>query len=169
MADHPSQVRQLGNLGNTPAGQFGYASGSRGNSYYEFATSPESDFHPSRSISLASTAVTPAGTGAFNNSGGGQYYADLAAKMDASLFRPAKAGGIFGGTKGESGVTQGDTGTLPIPPTTVYYLRAQDQNCLPTISYVYWTSTIISLSSYTGALPCGGPLINLTVLAQRIT
>src|SRR5271157_3922381 len=117
MADHPSQVRQLGNLGNTPAGQFGYASGSRGNSYYEFATSPESDFHPSRSISLASTAVTPAGTGAFNNSGGGQHYADLAAKMDASLFRPAKAGGIFGGTKGESGVTQGDTGTLPIPPT----------------------------------------------------
>lgn len=45
---------------------------------------------------------------------------------------------------------------------TYYKLRAQDTSQLPTVAYVYWTSTSPTLSSFTG----GGTLAGLTVLAS---
>jgi hypothetical protein len=46
-----------------------------------------------------------------------------------------------------------------------YFLRAQDQGCLPSVTYVEWISSTPTIGSYGGSLPCGGPLINLSVLA----
>lgn len=55
--------------------------------------------------------------------------------------------------------------------TTYYKLRARDAACSPVTpsSYVEWvtTTTPLTVASYGGALPCGGPLVDLTVLSIR--
>lgn len=55
--------------------------------------------------------------------------------------------------------------------TTYYKLRARDSACSPVTpsSYVEWVTTVtpLTVASYGGALPCGGPLVDLTVLSIR--
>ena len=164
-----SQARQVSNLGNSPAGQTGYPTGSRGNSYYEFGSTKDPQTRVHKNTGLKSP-ISMAGAGTPTDAHGDTYY-EFQEKMDASLARFSKTFGLFGGANAESGSTQADTGSLPVTAgsavVTHYYLRAQDQGCLPTITYVYWVSTVISIGSYGGSLPCGGPLINLTVLSQR--
>lgn len=60
------------------------------------------------------------------------------------------------------------TGTGGTTITTYYKLRARDSACgSPT--YVEWVTTVtpLTVASYGGALPCGGPLVDLTVLSIR--
>jgi hypothetical protein len=62
------------------------------------------------------------------------------------------------------------TTTSSGPPATVvtYKLRARDSACgSPT--YVEWTTTTtpLTVASFPGPLPCGGPLVELTVLSQK--
>jgi len=47
-----------------------------------------------------------------------------------------------------------------------YKLRARDDGALPSIQYVYWTSTSVDIGTYPFAPPFGGPLSNLTILAR---
>lgn len=54
-------------------------------------------------------------------------------------------------------------------PVLNFKLRARDSACLITNPnrYVEWTTTTtpLTVASYVGALPCGGPLVELTVLS----
>jgi hypothetical protein len=54
-------------------------------------------------------------------------------------------------------------------PVLHFKLRARDSACIITNPnrYVEWTttSTPLTVASYIGALPCGGPLVELTVLS----
>lgn len=66
---------------------------------------------------------------------------------------------------------QGVPRAAPGSGTTYYRLRARDSACAlssPT-KYVFWTSTVKTLGSYSGSLPCGGPLVELTVLSSRVS
>jgi hypothetical protein len=163
-----SQSRQVGNLGNSPAGQTGYATGSRGNAYYEFGSQTDAGSRVGKDLGLQSTGVTPAGAG-FHSSGGGQHYFELAAKVD-STNHVGKSVGLFGGSTG-TGATQADTGPLPIVTagsTTVthYLMRARDPDCVTQPTYVYWTVTgapDTTGSHYAGSR-CGvDPLVDIVV------
>lgn len=54
-----------------------------------------------------------------------------------------------------------------------YKLRARDSACVLSNpnKYVEWTTTTVPLTvaSYPGVLPCGGPLVELTILSIKIT
>lgn len=149
-----SQVRQVGNLGNTPAGQTGYPTGSSGNAYYEFGSVPYAAFHPSKNVNTQS-AISPAGAGSSEaTSGHGNHYYRGGAPEDPSPRRPAHSGGLFGGKTGP-GATQADTGPLPIPTTggsslvTHFLMRARDPDCVSQPTYVYWA--VINTPDTTGA------------------
>ena len=62
--------------------------------------------------------------------------------------------------------TEGSSSPIEIQIITEYKLRAQDSGALPAIQYVYWVSSNPVVGTYTGALPFGGPLTNLTILAS---
>ncbi len=163
-----SQNRQVGNLGNTPAGQTGYATGSRGNAYYEFGSKVDAGSRVGKDLNFQSTGVTPAGAG-FYATGGGQHYFELAAKVDPSN-RSSRSAGLFGGSTG-SGATQADTGPLPIVTAgstvvTHYLMRARDPNCVTQPTYVYWTVTgapDTTGSQYVGPRCGGSPLVDIVV------
>lgn len=60
--------------------------------------------------------------------------------------------------------------TIGTSLTTTYKLRARDSSCAlnnPN-KYVEWTTTTtpLTVASYPGALPCGGPLVELTILSK---
>jgi hypothetical protein len=65
--------------------------------------------------------------------------------------------------------------SIPLPLSTgsgtkLNRLRARDASGPlndPT-RFVYWTSSVVSLLSYTGPLPFGGPLVELTILDSWI-
>jgi hypothetical protein len=166
-----SQSRQIGNNGNSPAGQTGYPTGSSGNAYYEFGSVQDAAFRPSRNLNLQSPSVTPAGSGSHQAAnGGGEHYAELAARMDPNPARTGHSGSLFGGKTG-SGGTQADAGTLPIPTggaalTTHFLMRARDPDCGPQPSYVYWA--VINTPDTTGAQYTGSrcgpnPLVEIVV------
>jgi hypothetical protein len=140
-----SQSRMVQNLGNSPAGQTGYPTGSRGNAYYKAGSIPDAQGRIAKTTSLNS-ATTPAGSGTTSTyAGTGQHYAELGAKQDSSLHRVGHSTSLFGGQLG-SGGTQADAGTLPIPTggssVTIYYLmRARDPDCVSQPTYVYWVVT----------------------------
>ncbi len=75
--------------------------------------------------------------------------------------------GALGGISPISGTGGGGGSTT----TTTYKLRARDSSCLVTnpARYVEWTTTVtpLSTSSFGGVLPCGGPLVELTLLSQK--
>lgn len=78
-----SQIRQAENLGNSPTGQTGSPTGSRGNSYRSAGSQLDPLQYPSRDTTLASPGVTPAGSGAPFPSKGGQHYVEQGSPFDA--------------------------------------------------------------------------------------
>lgn len=168
MADFKSQSRQVGNLGNSPAGQNGYATGSRGNAYYEFGSKTDVGTRLGKDVGLQSTDITPAGAG-YHDTGGGQHYFELGAKLD-QLARVGRSSSLFGGSLGP-GATQADTGPLPIitagSSTVVHYLmRARDPDCVTQPTYVYWavTGTPDTTGAHYGGSRCGGSsLVDIVV------
>lgn len=66
--------------------------------------------------------------------------------------------------------SEADTITVPlvISGSTYYRLRARDASGPLTdiTRYVFWTSLNPSLASYSGSLPFGGPLVELTILSS---
>jgi hypothetical protein len=163
-----SQIRQESNLGNSPAGQTGYATGSSGNAYFEAGSVSDSGGRVSRNTNLQSASITPAGSGSTQASNGQHYY-ELAAKMDASLLHTSRStGGLFGGKSGP-GQTQADTGTLPIPSsslTTHFLMRARDPDCGSQPTYVYWavvTTPDTTGAQYSGSRCGGSPLVDIVV------
>ena len=137
-----SQTRQVGNLGNTPAGATGYASSTHGSAYYEAGSKKDAGRGSSRDLNLNSPGITPAGPGSGQTSGAGIHYYDGRALSDAGN-RKGKSQGLFGG-KGpsDSGATQADAGQLPIPITagTIYYsMRRTDTGA--TGGYAHWVNT----------------------------
>jgi hypothetical protein len=166
----PSRDLLLASKSITPAGSNPPIPSKGSQHQYRLASVSDATFKQSKNIGLISPSITPAGFGATDTAGRGFHYYSLGTTKDSLAGRIARSGGLVGGQALETGQTQGETGGLPIAGTggtaSHYYLRAQDQGCLPTLTYVYWVSTTVSLNSYLGVKPCGGPLINLTILAK---
>ncbi len=208
-----SQTRQVGNLGNSPAGATGLPQSSRGEGYRTMAAIPSAinytsrnrvvnstispagltppnpanagqnyvklasisdpSNHITKNTAFASPGITPAGIGTFETTKAGHYYASLGSKIDANAGRSGHSNALFGGKSGSTGMTQGDTGALPIPVggggpsvTTYFLMRARDPDCVSQPTYVYWkvTGTPDSTGSqYTGSR-CGvHPLVEIVV------
>lgn len=182
-----SQARQVGNLGNSPAGATGYPVSSRGEAYRTTSGIPQVTDFNSRSVSLnspitpagtpapldgnygqhyarlgtkldssnhvskntgyASPGITPAGVGTFETPNAGHYYASIGSKVDSLAGRRGRSNALFGGKSDSTGMTQADTGALPIvtgggPSVTTYFLmRARDPDCVGQPAYVYWKVT----------------------------
>ncbi len=207
-----SQARQVGNLGNSPAGATGQPLSSRGDSYRTTSGVPVAQNFTSRSISLNSTAtpaglpapqpgaagqhyaklgtkqdvvahtsrisaaaspeITPAGSGSLETPNTGHYYSAQNSKVDSLAARSGKSNALFGGKSGSTGMTQADTGALPIvtgggPSVTTYFLmRGHDVDCVTQPTYRYWTvtGTPDTTGSHYGGTKCGAsPLADIVV------
>ncbi len=138
-----SQARMVQNLGNSPAGQTGYPTGSRGNAYYKDGSILDAQGRVAKNEGPKSP-ISSAGTPTANVTGHGDAYATNYAKVDVGG-RVGRSSSLFGGKSG-NGATQADAGTLPIPTggssVTIYYLmRARDPDCVSQPTYVYWIVT----------------------------
>jgi len=150
----------------------------------------ENSFTPLGFAPSGSPSGSPSPTGAHSYSVVG---VDLAAKDSLTLFRMARPGSLYPIGSGPIQATGGyyspteapqsphDASSVadkmvPLPVTsgsggTLYRLRARDSSGPLTdpTRFVYWTSAVVSLSSYTGSLPFGGPLVELTTLDSWIS
>lgn len=137
-----SQTRQVGNLGNTVAGETGKPIGSRGEAYYKFGSTKDRQTRVSQ-YAGARGRLSPTTNATFIPNTA-EAYTHPSSTQDA-LNRTGMSVGVFGGTQG-NGATQGDTGRMPIPHvgttvTTFYAMRARDPDCVSQPSYVYWVVT----------------------------
>lgn len=155
-----SQVRQVGNSGNTPVGATGRPITTRGEAYYKFGSLKDQQSRPSVPVGVRGVLAPVSGVPSTQNHG--DYIATVnTVSTPDKLAKVGKSPGLFGGSGG-TGTTQGDAGQMPIPVvgtsvTHFYLMRARDPDCGPQPSYVYWVVSGTPDStgaSYTGSR-CG--------------
>ncbi len=193
-ARRSSTARSLTSLGFAPSGSpsgspwptgaFSYAPAAQG-----FSGGSEIYAQPRLRGSGVLGATGPLPTGA------GQYVVDAASTdtkdvpsrqmsnrprsnypVGTSYFSGSTGGGLYSASGAGSPVHESDSAysvAVPLPVTstdvavTYYRLRARDSAgpLNNPARFVYWTSDVLSLASYQGSLPFGGPLVELTTLS----